>query len=153
MAARGYEVIFGKHRCLIQRNSDKRIHISENQGGQYVLKQSGEVYVAQNRLKLCVHDWQRILGHRDIRVVKPLNDRRFVSGVTFDACKSSDGCEVRAYIKMTRLPLPKKSATSTIAVMDLVHTDLCGLMLTKSHGGMRYILTIHLLMTFTHDTP
>ncbi|CAL1680763.1 unnamed protein product [Lasius platythorax] len=52
---------------------------------------------------------------------------------------SSNGCEACLEAKITRSPFPIKSDRTT-AVLDLVHTDLCGPMRIPSIGGAKYIL-------------
>ncbi|KXJ73442.1 hypothetical protein RP20_CCG015857 [Aedes albopictus] len=50
-------------------------------------------------------------------------------------------CETCLQGKMSRLPFPKASKRKSSAILDLVHSDLCGPMNTVTPGGRRYFLT------------
>lgn len=43
---------------------------------------------------------------------------------------------------MTRKPFPKKSFNKTEESLNLVHTDVCGSMQTRTSGNKRYVLTL-----------
>lgn len=60
---------------------------------------------------LCIHEWHRVLGHRDMEVVKRIPSGRLVDGMKIEECKSNCGrdCQVCIKGKMTRLPFPKES--------------------------------------------
>lgn len=44
--------------------------------------------------------------------------------------------------KMARKKFPKESKSKSVGILDLVHTDLCGLMQTVFFENKRYIFTI-----------
>ena len=62
-------------------------------------------------------------------------------GIIFKNCTCSDICEICLKGKMQRIPFPKQSERKTNAVMDIVHTDICGPMRNATLGGKRYLLT------------
>jgi len=43
---------------------------------------------------------------------------------------------------MTRKPFPKKSESRAEAVLDLLHTDVCGPMQTTTPSGNKYFMTV-----------
>lgn len=92
--------------------------------------------------KECVHDWHRKLGHRDVHVVQDLVQRQLATGIKVRNCGMKITCETCLAGKFARLPFPKKAKKKSAAVMDLVHSDLCGPMKTVTPGGRRYFLTL-----------
>lgn len=79
LTQKGFALEFTEDKCFIKAD-DKKIGIGQRRYGQYELKQPQKVYACDIK-KSCVHYWHRILGHRDIEVVKQLGDERLVRGV------------------------------------------------------------------------
>ena len=52
-----------------------------------------------------------------------------------------DVCEACALGKIHRETFPKEKAWRAKALLELVHTDICSLRSTNSHGGNRYFIT------------
>ena len=59
-----------------------------------------------------------------------------VEGMKIDDKVIQESCEGRALGKQTRYPFPKSSEKKT-EVLELVHSDICGLMNTLSVGDAR----------------
>ena len=51
-------------------------------------------------------------------------------------------CECCVKGKLARKPFSKASESRSTATLDLIYTDVCGAMRTKTPGNNRYILTI-----------
>lgn len=84
--------------------------------------------------------WHQRLGHINIRSIKELSDKNLVRGledINVDNI-NCDGCNVS---KSTKAPCKRIKGRHTKTVLELVHSDLCGPMPSKSIGGSEYFLT------------
>lgn len=153
LAEKGLKINFFDQQCEI-RTSDgaKQIAIGDVHGKLYKLREPNKVYLSTEPNKvylspehLCVHRWHEILGHRDVNVVKTLASSGLVEGVQIAECeakcKEKLNCAVCLEGKITRIKFPKESKNRARAVLDMIHTDVCGPMQTMTPSGKKYILT------------
>lgn len=113
----------------------------------YVLKVPEKVCAAEENHGECIHKWHRILGHRDIEVVRNLSSNNLVDGVSFGKCETNCigkdvNCAVCLEGKMARAKFPHETKNRAQAVLDLVHSDVCGPMQTSTPSNKRYLMTI-----------
>lgn len=80
-------------------------------------------------------------GILDIQAIHELERHELVSGIGVKHCGVKLNCEICLQGKMARSSFPKSSRKKSKAVLDLVHSDLCGPMNTVTPGGRRYFLT------------
>lgn len=143
LTARGYKVNFNKNVCVIlDKTGTKEIAIGDQVGNLYRLRKLQSVNLIRDNT--CVHYWHKVLGHRDIEVVKDLQRNGLVQSIEIDKCGDNctdNKCTICLEGKLTRNKFPKESKSKSNAVLDLVHTDICGPMQTVSPSGKRYILT------------
>lgn len=143
LTEKGFAVNFKDQLCEINFG-EQQVAVGDIVGNLYKLREAQNVYSAVNS-NGCIHQWHKVLGHRDIEVVKTLSSGTLVKGVQFDECKDECNqkvnCEVCLEGKMTRFKFPQKSLNRTQKVLDLVHSDVCGPMQTETPSGKRYILT------------
>ncbi|KMQ89570.1 retrovirus-related gag-pol polyprotein [Lasius niger] len=64
-----------------------------------------------------------------------------INGIKIMDCGIKEQCETCLKSKLTRLPFPKSSENESTSVLDLIHTDVCGPMRTRSPSGKRYMIT------------
>lgn len=138
----GYTVNFGNGICGILRGG-KEIAVADNVNGLYRLRQTHKVNSClESEQKDCLHYWHRVFGHRDPEAIKTMHKGNLINGMKIIDCGINLQCETCMGAKSTRLPFPKKSQSSSKAILDLIHTDVCGPMQTESIGKKRYILTL-----------
>lgn len=82
----------------------------------------------------CQHAWHRMFGHRDPEAVGGLDKKNLATGIKILNCGGKAVCERCLEGKFSRLPFQKKSKKKTKQPLDLVHTDLCGPMNTRTPG-------------------
>ena len=87
----------------------------------------------------CLHSWHRRMGHRDIEVVKQLAAAGRIKVID---CGIVQKCTVCLEGKLARDSFPKKSASKTKRILDLVHADVCGPLEPATPSGNRYVLTL-----------
>lgn len=143
LAEKGLRIKFSEKTCEIRSPDNVRqIATGYINSNLYTLKtEVQQVNVTTQTQRLCVHDWHRVLGHRDIQVIKDMP--LLVDGMKIVQCglHCEQNCQVCIKGKMTHLPFPVKSRARSAAPLDLIHSDICGPMQTQTPQGKRYILT------------
>lgn len=86
--------------------------------------------------KNCVHEWHRIMAHRNLNDIKQMKKH----GLDIKPCECDDDCEPCLMGKMSRKKFPKKSS-ETKAVLDVVVSDVCGPMQVETMTRKRYFIT------------
>lgn len=139
----GFVVVFDKGICEIKHNN-KQVAVADNIDGLFRLRQSDTVNAcSENKHKKgCLHHWHRMFGHRNPEAIKAMYKNNLIDGMKLLDCGIKVQCETCMEAKTTRLPFPKQSLTSTNAVLDLIHSDICGPMQVESMSKKRYVLTL-----------
>src|SRR3954465_4688504 len=76
-----------------------------------------------------------------------------VEGLNIDEKTALDFCEACVKGKQHRNPLPNQSTTRAKEILEIIHSDVCGLMSQNSVGGARYFVTFiddKMQKTFTY---
>jgi transposase InsO family protein len=140
LTGNGFSVTFTGDKCQVQR-SGKTILTAKLRSGLFVIENLVQkVAATKTSFGMCVHMWHRVLGHRDIAAIRKLAEKKLALGIEIMSCNCQDECETCLKGKFSRLPFQKSKSTSS-AVLDLVHTDVCGPMQTETPGKKRYYLT------------
>lgn len=142
LVRKGAEVSFSASGCTISckgRTAGEAVL----EGGLYLLKTVQEpiASVAKSHNPFCIHEWHRRLGHRDPEAILELDRSGLASGFRIHPCGIRAVCECCLKGKMARLPFPKQAEQKSTAVLDLIHSDVCGPMNTPTPGGCRYFVT------------
>lgn len=83
--------------------------------------------------------WHKRMAHLNMADVKKLEV--CAEGINITNNKQSDAvCKPCCEAKQTRLPFPHSGSRAT-ALLEIVHSDLCGPMEVPSAGGARYFIT------------
>ena len=145
-AAQNRKVIsFGHKYCWIRDKKNQPVGTGSTVGKLYkldceVLKPSGEsAQTAKESQKGGVELWHQRLAHVNLNQLFQLEKN--AEGLGLPCEKKLGFCEACIQGKMHRTPhKPLKEVKST-EKLQLVHTDICGPMQTKSFGGSRYFIT------------
>lgn len=86
----------------------------------------------------CIHQWHRIFGHRNLNAVKTMVSNNNLKVIK---CSCENLCGICQEGKMSRKPFAKFKPRQSKAILDLVHSDVCGPMPTQTPSGKRYLLT------------
>lgn len=84
--------------------------------------------------------WHQRYGHLNIFDLKRLSSEKLVLG-TPEFSQQNFSCKVCVQNKQTANPFPKQSNTKCRRLLEIVSSDVCGPMRTKSIGGARYFAT------------
>lgn len=86
--------------------------------------------------------WHFRLGHLNANDLKKLVNNQMANGLdkinTNGELKFCESCVVG---KHTRTPFPQNKNTRSSRILELIHTDVCGPMPTKSYDGYSYFVS------------
>lgn len=141
LAKHGFEVKFNEKICQIM-HKDNQIGVADAVGDLYVLRQPDSVNAVLTHNDNCIHELHRKMGHRDPAAIRKMASNGSINGLKIIECGIQEVCDTCMKGKMTRLPFPKKSTSESSAVLDLIHTDVCGPMRTETPSGKRWMITL-----------
>ena len=102
-------------------------------GSSYIVDE-GKMELPKYSADLCIHDYHRMLSHRN------LEDIRTQNFPDIKRCKCSDECEACIKGKATRKPFPKSSEKPQTP-FDIIVSDLCGPLNVQSPSKSLYFMT------------
>lgn len=132
LVAKGFTIKFDDSECTIRKNAQifMKAHLNRGMFELNILSKS------KNMVNLSKEIWHKRLGHAaDVNIEKLSRDE--TSGVDIEETSKSQICTSCLEGKMTRIPY-KSSASKAMAILELVHTDVCGPMEQKSMSGSVY---------------
>lgn len=138
----GFKVEFQNKQCKIKSANGKEIGVADMHNGLFCLRQrTNQAMLAKCSSRNCIHYWHKVFGHRSVNAVKEMQTNKAMSDFKIVDCGITQTCEVCVCCKMTKTPFHKVSETQSNAVMDLVHSDVCGPMQTETPGKKKYFVT------------
>ncbi|KAG6456369.1 hypothetical protein O3G_MSEX009690 [Manduca sexta] len=99
---------------------------------------TGNAYTASCESKADISIWHKRMGHLNIADIKRLES--CADGISITNKDMDTVCVPCCEAKQTRLPFPHSGSRAN-ALLEIVHTDLCGPMETPSAGGKKYFIT------------
>lgn len=142
IVTKGNTVIFDKYGCKIFNKNKDLLATGSIVNGMFQLDRpclKPKFAMAANTAKNEIDLWHRRLGHMNIQNMLFMK-QGYVSGINFKEGELSNTCIPCVEGKQQRNPF-KHVGQRAGSVLELVHSDLCGPMETKSLGGSRYFLT------------
>lgn len=141
LVEKGLTVKFQNNKCFIQ-NGRETLATGRIKEHLYCL----DIAAQQAKLSAqkhadCIHKWHRRLGHRHPDCIKEMQRRDLARDLTVSDCSEMMKCQCCIKAKATRMTIPKKSESRASRPLDLVHSDVCGPMKTRTVGDKRYMLT------------
>jgi len=140
LAKNGFKVEFDERICEI-KHKGQQVGVADIVNDLYVLRQPDTVCAVLAHNDKCIHTLHRKMGHRNPAAIRKMVLDDSIKGLQIIECGIKEVCEVCMKGKMTRLPFPKKSKTESTAILDLIHSDVCGPMRTVTPSGKRYLVT------------
>ena len=141
---KGKVTTFSKMKCEIRDNKSNLLAVGHREGSLYYLDHDDTVHQAcssseQSSCKGTI--WHRRLGHLGAQGMQELARRKMVNGIDFDEKQELGFCECCIQGKSHRLPFQSSATKRSNHPLDLVHSDVCGKIGTKSLGGGEYFVT------------
>ena len=86
--------------------------------------------------------WHRRFCHIGINNINKMIREELVNGLDIKTTSQQDfSCEDCHHGKQARIPFPSKEETPRRKPFELIHSDVCGKISPKSHGGKQYFVT------------
>lgn len=158
VTAKGYVLVFDINKCSIYRKDNVSVTGScdiaaTNVDGIYKFDTKRDCYLTTENqepntrtedqaLITCTNAlelWHRRLGHLSLAGMISLRDS-LASGIAFTKTDLSP-CIPCIEGKQKSKSFPRGQAHSSVAKLDLIHTDICGPMSVNSWSGCRYFIT------------
>uniref|UniRef100_A0A1X7VFZ3 GAG-pre-integrase domain-containing protein n=1 Tax=Amphimedon queenslandica TaxID=400682 RepID=A0A1X7VFZ3_AMPQE len=139
---RGNSVQFGKSSCIIRDPNHRPIAVAEKIG----LYQVNTTPVYVNSATSCQETtkediWHDRFGHLNVRIVQKLAKENLVCDFDFTPTNEIQFCESCLDGKPHRSAFPSHSETRAKEPLELVHSDICGKVNSKTLSGAEYLLT------------
>ena len=140
IVSRGYKMVFDNAGCKVLNSSGGVVATGRREDELFKLEQreqngTGKALACPPNESLDI--WHRRMGHLSVAALKKLASG-LVSGIILNANHISD-CSVCAKSKQCRLPFGKQGSRAK-ALLEVVHSDICGPMEVPSIGGSRYYI-------------
>lgn len=82
--------------------------------------------------------WHERYGHLNAKSLSSLMQNNMVCGLDFKKASNLIECESCLKGKICSLPFGQNSSIKSSAVLEIIHSDICGPMRTTSLGGYKY---------------
>jgi len=137
----GFKVEFNKDGCkvndarrvvMVEARRDKNLYLLNVK----VRKDTAHIVIFLDEGAMF---WHERFGHLNMVSLKELD--AIVDGMNLKEVPLHHVCEGCIKGKHQRTSFPKDGATSVSQLLEIVHTNVCGLMRITSHGGARYFVT------------
>ena len=136
------EVLFTQDRAFIQDLEGNIKMVADREGDFFYLRSGSEIACAVSSSKLSkAIVWHERVGHLNSKDMATMLKNYSVIDLEFKDNTDLRSCKSCAVGKLTSTPFPKRIERSP-TILNIVHTDLCGLMRTESKGGARYFMTV-----------
>ncbi|KAL0331212.1 UNVERIFIED_CONTAM: Retrovirus-related Pol polyprotein from transposon TNT 1-94 [Sesamum angustifolium] len=142
MMEKGYTLRFGGDSCTIYDNKDKTLKIAEVRMKEHRCFPIHLQYMGRTAMKAQEDQswlWHRRLGHFNFQGLKILHQKKMMTDLP--QIQAVEGaCEACLQGKQHKKPFPSETSWRAKAVLELIHTDVCGPMRTPSHEQNRYFI-------------
>ena len=143
--SRGKTVRFDEATCEILNEDQEIVGLATKYGSLYYLNckinsQQEAVNAVTNQSN--IEMWHQRFGHLNVTSLQKLANSGMIKGLSGDDVSGEmDLCESCIQGKIHRSPFPTTGTERAEAPLDLVHSDVCGKINTKSLSGGEYFLT------------
>ncbi|KAL0364512.1 UNVERIFIED_CONTAM: Retrovirus-related Pol polyprotein from transposon TNT 1-94 [Sesamum angustifolium] len=142
MMEKGYNLHFGGDSYTIYDNKDKTLKIAEVRMNEYRCFPIHLQYMDRTAMKAQEDQswlWHRRLGHFNFQGLKILHQKKMMTDLP--QIQAVEGaCEACLQGKQHKKLFPSGTSWRAKAVLELIHTDVCGPMRTPSHEQNRYFI-------------
>jgi len=141
---RGKVTTFSKLKCEIRDAKSNLLAVGYREGSLYYLDYADEVhqaYPSSDHAGCKARLWHRRFGHLGTQGMEELARSNMVEGMNFDGKVDVGLCECCIEGKSHRLPFQSSMAKRANKPLELVHSDVCGKIGTRSLSGGEYFVT------------
>ena len=141
---KGKVTTFSKLKCEIRDAKSNLLAVGCREGSLYYLNYDDVVHQAYPSSKQIGRKerlWHRRFGHLGAQGMQELARNEMVEGIDFDEKIEFGFCECCIEGNSHRLPFQSSTVKRANHSLELVHSDVCGKIGTKSLGGGEYFVT------------
>jgi len=131
---------FTEDHCEIFDSEQKLVAVACKLGNLYYLQYSNNKVNMAETVNLNEDIWHKRFGHLNAQSLKTMSLNDLVLGLNYDHSHKLSFCEACADGKNHRVKFPSHDKISS-EPLQLIHSDVCGKMNSKSLGGGEYFLT------------
>ncbi|KAL0455828.1 UNVERIFIED_CONTAM: hypothetical protein Slati_0922000 [Sesamum latifolium] len=142
MMEKGYTLQFGGDPCTIYDNKDKTLIIAKVRMKEHRCFPIQLQYLGGTTMKAQKDQswlWHRRLGHFNFQALKILHQKKMMTNLP-QIQDVKGACEACLQGKQHKKPFPSGTSWRAKAVLELIHTDVCGPMRTPSHEQNIYFI-------------
>ena len=134
---------FCESKCEIRDSRSKLIATGQRAGSLYYLlhKENADYQASTTQNSSREAIWHRRFGHLSSSGLNALSKNQMAQGLKFDHKLDLGFCEPCVHGKNHRQPFPQSSGRKTSQPLELVHSDVCGKIGSKSLSGGEYFVT------------
>jgi transposase InsO family protein len=134
LTERGFIILFEGTNAILC-DEGKEWKIAQWNGKLYKLLTGQSCLKTSEKEEKCLHEWHRILAHRNYDCIKGMK-------LLIKECACTNDCEACIKGKLSKKPFPKK-ASPTKGNLDCISSDLCGPFQIETMGKKRYFMTLN----------
>ena len=135
----GVKVVMEDGACRVTRDGKEAI-IARNHGGIFRIA-AATAHTKPTAADASVMNLHRRCGHVNFRTIGLMSKMGILPQVEIDEATTGTQCETCLKGKMTRTAIPTKATEKVTQLGDIIHSDLCGPMRTRSLQGNSYMVT------------
>lgn len=139
--ANGYYVNFKNSHAMILNQKGEVVVKAERKGDLYFINDFTESTAAASSNSGEMLEWHNRYGHLNEKDLKKLCVKGMIKGMSIDDSEKLPFCETCILGKQSAKPFPQISLTRSNKPLELIHSDVCGPMRTKSIGGSTFFAT------------
>ena len=141
VTAKGKRIVFTNKMATILEEKDEIIITASRKRDLYIIdtKSKHVGMVCENKNTLM--DWHYRYRHIDEFDLWKLINKNMVNGLPDIRRSKMNTCEIRLKGKQAAIPIPKRSESRKLEILELIHSDVCGPIKQASVGGARYFAT------------
>jgi len=140
MLEKNYSLHFKDHKCTIVDPSGVELFCVKMNNRSFVVNWEKAYELAYTGASQEITNlWHKRLGHFNQRTVAEMNKKGLVEDMPEIYC-DAQVCEICQQGKQSKLPFQTSQAWRANQKLQLIHTDVCGPMKTKSLNGNNYFL-------------
>ena len=143
-ARRSKVTTFSGSSCKIKSSRGRLVACGHREGSLYYLDCDGikeQVHSTHYSEKANGTIWHRRLGHLGFCSLQSLQKHCMVDGLDLDHLPEMEFCESCTEAKAHRLPFRQRTSMLAQEPLELIHSDVCGKIGTKSLSGGEYFVT------------
>jgi transposase InsO family protein len=135
----GHDILIKRDAAFIRNETEEVVAVAERRGDLFFMQGSAEsATIAFANPNSSLAKWHERLGHVNEKNLREMAVNDVILRLKLNPNEKLEICEVSVKGKQAQTPFNKSEPERTSALLEIVHTDICGPMRVASKGGARY---------------